>query len=391
MATMPTPNLAPNAKSGSFVNRSLFISMILLTIVLFPPLAGRQPWHETFSAYFISIVLEAVPYILIGSLIAGIIELFMPATLLPRLTKRLGLLGIPATAIVAPAFPACECGVLAVARGLLRKGLPLPHTITYLLAGPILNPTVLFTTWLAFQDARYPILRGLGGLFVAIIVGFVVWRISSKYILLPHVEESLKHGDHGHGHGHGHDHQHGDGCAPNCAEPAVPTLNLGAALKNPQVVAAQPRRRPMAVLGQLSSHVLDHFLEMAAFFLMGVFIAAAMKTYFGNAAFDELAGYWLLAPLAMMLTAFILSLCAEADAFVAASFSQFDIAAQMAFLVFGPMFDIKLFLMYRLVFRTGFILAIAATLVVLTLSYVLFLVPVIDSTLLGLGIGHLKP
>ena len=130
---------------------------------------------------------------------------------------------------------------------------------------------------------------------------------------------------------------------------------------------------------------------MAAFFLMGVFIAAAMKTYFGNAAFDELAGYWLLAPLAMMLTAFILSLCAEADAFVAASFSQFDIAAQMAFLVFGPMFDIKLFLMYRLVFRTGFILAIAATLVVLTLSYVLFLVPVIDSTLLGLGIGHLKP
>ena len=394
MAMMPTPNLAPNAaKSGSFVNRSLFISMILLTIVLFPPLAGRQPWHETFSAYFISIVLEAVPYILIGSLIAGIIELFMPATLLPRLTKRLGLLGIPATAIVAPAFPACECGVLAVARGLLRKGLPLPHTITYLLAGPILNPTVLFTTWLAFQDARYPILRGIGGLFVAIIVGFVVWRISSKYILLPQVEESLKRGEHthDHGHDHGHDHQHGDGCAPNCAEPAAPTLNLGAALKNPQVVVAQPRRRPMAVLGQLSSHVLDHFLEMAAFFLMGVFIAAAMKTYFGNAAFDALAGYWLLAPLAMMLTAFILSLCAEADAFVAASFSQFDIASHMAFLVFGPMFDIKLFLMYRLVFRTGFILAIAATLMVLTLSYVLFLVPVIDSALLGLGIGHLKP
>jgi uncharacterized protein len=396
MTVTPTPALPTSPEnSGLLVNRLLFFGLIAFTILFFPPLATRQAWHETFSTYFIAIVLEAVPYILIGSLIAGIIELFMPASLLPRLTKKLGLLGIPATAVVAPAFPACECGVLAVARGLMRKGLPLPHTITYLLAGPILNPTVLFTTWLAFQDARYPILRGIGGLFVAITVGFIIYRISAKRILLPSVEASLQR------------QQEQADCDAGCNTPA--SLNLGAALKNSAVIPksislpvaptpavspvivlgkAKPRRSIAATLGQLSSHVIDHFLEMAAFFLLGVFIAAAMKTYFGNAVFDSLAANIILAPLAMMATAFILSLCAEADAFVAASFTQFSIAAQMAFLVFGPMFDIKLFLMYRLVFRTSFIIAIALALTILTLIYVLVAVPFLDQLLLSFGIGR---
>lgn len=392
------PTLAPKAAgAGSYVNRALFLLLIGLTLVLFPPLAERKPWHDSFATYFIAIVLEAVPYILIGSLLAGLIELFLPATLLPRLTKRLGLLGIPATAVVAPAFPACECGVLAVARGLMRKGLPLPHTVTYLLAGPIMNPTVLFTTWLAFQDAQYPILRALGALFVAVTVGFVLWRMDPRRILLPKVSESLARGDDP---GHHHAHAHGAACGDDCHDHdhAAP-VDLGATLKQAGVVAAavpapapaKPRRSLRQTLGQLSANVIDHFLEMAAFFLMGVFIAAAMKTWFGNTGFSDVAASVVLAPLAMMLLAFILSLCAEADAFVAASFTEFSPPALLAFLVFGPMFDIKLFLMYRVVFRTPFILAIAAALVVLVLVYVLVLVPPLAAGLTAMGIGRGVP
>lgn len=401
----PTPPTLPDlmavdhlpskaAGPGSYVNRALFILLIALTVVLFPPLAERKPWHDSFATYFIAIVLEAVPYILVGSLLAGLIELFMPATLLPKLAKRLGLFGIPVTAVVAPAFPACECGVLAVARGLMRKGLPLPHTVTYLIAGPIMNPTVLFTTWLAFQDARYPILRAVGALFVAIIVGYILWRMDPRKILLPKVSDSLAKGDDG----HGHDHQHGDGCADDCHDHTAPMVNLGAALKKPgaavamdvtaPVVAKTPRRSLRQTMGQLSANVIDHFLEMAAFFLMGVFIAAAMKTYLGSAGFSDVASSVILAPLAMMLLAFILSLCAEADAFVAASFSEFSLAALLAFLVFGPMFDIKLLLMYRVVFRSWFIFAIAGAMAVLVLIYVLALVPLLDAGLTAIGIGR---
>lgn len=417
------PTLASKAAgTGSYVNRALFILLIGASLLMFGPWMPRQDWQNTFATYFISIVLEAVPYILIGSLLAGLIELFLPAALLPRLTKRLGLLGIPATAVIAPIFPACECGVLAVARGLLRKGLPLPHTVTYLLAGPIMNPTVLFTTWLAFQDARYPILRALGALFVAVIVGLVIWRVDPRKILLPRISDSLNKGD-DEAH-HGHDHQHTDGCDDGCREPAPATpINLGAALKTPgvtptivtttstppgaalSVAAATPtpaplkRRRSLSqTMGQLSAHVIDHFLEMAAFFLMGVFIAAAMKTWYPTEDLTLVATSVILAPLAMMLMAFILSLCAEADAFVAASFTEFSRAtapmvspALLAFLVFGPMFDIKLLLMYRVVFRSWFIIAIALAMAVLVLVYVLALVPTLDSALTGMGIGRAAP
>lgn len=382
MATTPQTLEGHSAGAGSTVNRVLFILLVGAALVLFPPLASRQPWHESFVTYFIAIVLEAVPYILIGSLLAGVIELFMPATLLPRLTKRLGLLGIPATALIAPAFPACECGVLAVARGLLRKGLPLPHTITYLIAGPILNPTVLFTTWLAFQDMRYPLLRALGGLLVAVVIGYAMTRVDPRKVLLPKVADALARGDDGHGHDH-HGHQHDAGCADDCGhdhgQKAIP--DLGAALASAAVVANAAHRTPhaapapslasrvVATAGRLSAQVIDHFLEMAAFFLMGVFIAAAMKTWFGAAVFSDLGTGLLIAPLTMMLAAFIFSLCAEADAFVAASFTEFSMSSQLAFLVFGPMFDIKLFLMYRVVFTTRFILSLAAAMTVLVLLY----------------------
>jgi hypothetical protein len=377
------------ASRAPSLNHLLFGTLLLITAATFPPLAAHRPWHDTFATYFIAIVLESVPYILLGSLIGGLIEVFMPATLLPRLVRTLGVAGIPATALIAPAFPACECGVLAVARGLMRKGLPLPHTVTYLLAGPVLNPTVLFTTWLAFQDWRYPLLRAIGALFVAVVMGYLMLRIDPRKALLPGLLGAHPGGD-GHDHAHGdecgHDHcaepghRHGHGAAAVTAAAALPTLALRGAVPAalpalPGGAAPQPAKAPAmarlrGTLGHLSAQVIDHFLDMAAFFLMGVFIASAMKTAWGNQGFAAIGNGALLGPIAMMVAAFVLSLCAEADAFIAASFTEFTLPSHMAFLVFGPMFDIKLFLMYRAVFRGWFIAVLAAGIAVLVGIYV---------------------
>ncbi len=387
----PATRLA--ARGGTpFANRALFLGLVLATLALFPPLAAHRPWQDSFTTYFIAIVLESVPYILIGSLVGGLIEVFLPATVLPRLVARLGHLSIPVTALAAPAFPACECGVLAVARGLMRKGLPLPHTVTYLLAGPILNPTVLFTTWLAFRDqgALYPVLRAVGALVVAVTFGFALRRVDPRRILLPHIADGVEAAgragaaaaDACCGHEHGdHDHDH----APATPRAATVALDLGQALRGAPRVAlaarpAAPRRSRLAsTLGRLSAQVLDHFLEMAAFFLMGVFVAAAMRTWLGNGGFAELGTGAVSGPLVMMAAAFVLSLCAEADAFVARSFTEFTVPAHLAFLVFGPMFDIKLFLMYRAVFRGWFIGALALGIAALVGLYVAVL------TLIGVG------
>ncbi len=337
-------------------DRLLFIVLLAVVALTFPPLAGKAAWHSSFATYVHAIVLEAFPYLLIGSLIAGVVEWLLPADLLPRLARRLGPLGLPATIAMAPLMPVCECGVLPVARSLLGKGLPLPHTVAFLLAAPILNPTVVLTTWLAFQDWRYPVLRVAGAIIVALAMGALVARLGAGFVLV----ETLR---------------------PAPAMPSLGSLTRAAGRSvfaksriSPAVFAtAAPMARKVplrARLGGLATQVIDHFLDMAGYFLVGVFIAAAMKTFLGT-HLDSLGGGTVVAPLAMMGTAFVLSLCAEADAFVCASFVEFALPAKVAFLVFGPMFDIKLLLMYRKVFTGRFILLLSGVLVVLVEAYAL--------------------
>ncbi len=160
-----------------------------LTSLNMPP---DQRWRENFTTYFVSIALEAAPYMIIGAFVAALIEAFVPQTLLPSMAKRLGLWGIPAVVLTAPLFTSCECGVVLVVRRLLAKGLPLPHAIAWMLAAPIVNPVVLTGTWLAFyQDPIYLLLRGLGGVLVAISVGFLIMGVLRRRAIIPAVERML--------------------------------------------------------------------------------------------------------------------------------------------------------------------------------------------------------
>lgn len=338
------------------LDRVLFVGLLIGVVVAFPPLAERAAWHSSFATYVHAIVLEAFPYLLLGALLAGLIEWILPSEFLPRLVRRLGPFGLPVTIALSPLTPVCECGVVPIARSLLAKGLPLPHTVAYLLAAPILNPTVILTTWLAFQDWRYPALRVLGAVLVALIIGALVGRLGAPRVLL----------------------------AQLIPAPVLPAFGRLRGIKAPHhrtffqgnAVLATPRSKPVTSLrqrlGQVSTQVLDHFLDMGCYFLVGVFIAAAMKTFLGT-HLNALGDGAVIGPFTMMSTAFVLSLCAEADAFVAASFIEFSLPAKLAFLVIGPMFDIKLFLMYRKVFRLRFIVMLGLALLVLIELYALSL------------------
>ena len=340
------------------LDRVLFTSVVGGVALCFPPFAAPAPWQQTFATYTHAIILEAFPFLILGSFLAGIIELLLPADFLPRMAKRLGIWGLPATLALAPLTPVCECGVLPIARGLLAKGLPLPHTIAYMLAAPILNPTVIVTTWLAFMDWRYPVLRVTGALVVALVVGALVWRLGARRVLVPAL-------------------------IPTPAAPMLGVMTQGAvkatfakrhlvtdAVRVPLSAITAPLQPWRQRLGRFAGNVVDHFLGLAGYFLVGVLIAATLKTFFSG-HLDQLGNGLLSGPLTLMLTAFVLSLCAEADAFVAASFTSFDLPAKLAFLVLGPMLDIKLLLMFRAVFRPAFIVMLCVALITLVLGYVL--------------------
>ena len=277
-------------------------------------------WRGPFSIYFIAIVLEAVPFILLGALVSGIMEIWLPPDLLPRLTARAGAWSIPLVALASPLFPVCECGVVMVVRGLLRKGLPLPQAMVYLVAAPILNPTVMASTYIAFQDWRYPLARALGGLGVALLVGYV-------FNLLP-----------------------GKGMIKGESSPGLFPLAEAEGCGCEAGSEMDPWPGWMHRWGQAAGRVTTDFLDMLPYFLIGVSIASAMKTFIPAASLVDLGQGPVSGPLTMMSAAFVLSLCAEADAFVAASFTEFSFSAVMGFLILGPMFDIKLLMMYRPIF-----------------------------------------
>ena len=73
----------------------------------------------------------------------------------------------------------------------------------------------------------------------------------------------------------------------------------------------------------------------------------------------------------MMGMAVLMCLCSEADAFVAASFTTMQGSGKLAFLVLGPMLDLKLLLMYTRVFRRRLILTIAICVFVQVFVYTL--------------------
>src|SRR5882724_13168295 len=115
----------------------------------------NAPWFSfsfpDFSYAFLSILLEGVPFILLGTLLSGAIDEFLPGRAMLRLMPRNVFLGICLSAGLGTIFPMCECGIVPVIRRLLGKGLPLSNAIAYMLAAPIVNPIVALSTYAAFR------------------------------------------------------------------------------------------------------------------------------------------------------------------------------------------------------------------------------------------------
>jgi uncharacterized membrane protein YraQ (UPF0718 family) len=294
-----------------------FIVGFVLTQALLGHVWSDTLWLTSFATFYVAILLEAVPFVLIGSLVSGAIEVFVPRETIARWVPRnrygavllFGLLGV--------SFPVCECGIVPVIRRLLRKGVPLSCAITYLLAAPIVQPIVFLSTVVAFGASwKIGALRVLGGYLVAVTVGAL-----SVGILDPHAEKALAFpvgSDQGEADG-------GEVCS--CGEGGARSLR------------AEGRHVLM--------HAADDFIATGNYLFFGAFLAAAMQTFISQDALARLGGGAVSGTLVMMAVAFSVSLCSTADAFVAAAFTQFSLAARMAFLVMGPMVDIKLVAMYH--------------------------------------------
>ena len=339
--------------------------------------------RQDFAFAFLSILFEGAPFILLGTLISGFIDIYMPPGMMDRFLPRNKFLAVLMAGLMGAVFPVCECAVVPVIRRLVRKGLPVSCALTYMLAAPIVNPINALSTWKAFTGPMMLIhgetmaanlvmtVSRLGlGFAVAVLLGWVVSRIPLVMILRQRLVEEIqgkpaaKHAEHGHHEGcdhdhhkgcdHGHEHHHHEhGCCGHDHGHHHEHAPAMTAVGNPRLVAA------------FRSAIKD-FVDVGVYFSIGIAITALFNTGIAPGAtwLDSLANREVLAPSALMLLAFVLSLCSTSDAFIAATLDKFTYGAKLAFLVFGPMLDLKLLFLYQTVLRRQFIVWMAVGLFV---------------------------
>jgi uncharacterized membrane protein YraQ (UPF0718 family) len=276
------------------------------------PLAALNARLQGLVTIFLGIFIEALPFLLAGVIASSAIHLFVSPERVRRLSPRSPVRAALLGALLGLAFPVCECGSVPTARRLLAKGAPLPLGIAFVLAAPAVNPVVIISTWVAFSD-RPAIVAGRIGLsmLIAAAVGLALGIHSRPHELLAPPDPSLDKHDH-------HD------------------LVGGGRLT------------------ALLEHASGEFFEMARYLVIGGLIAATLQTVVPRSALLALGQGPVVSALALMLLAVVLSICSTVDAFVALAFANsFLPGALLAFLVFGPMVDIKSVLMFGTTFRRG--------------------------------------
>lgn len=258
------------------------------------------------------------------------LNLFLSEELIQKLLPRNRVLGIIIASLLGLLLPLCECGIVPVTRRLVQKGVPVYVATTFMLATPIINPVVLLATSVAFGLNPKMVWIRLGVAFlVAIITGMVL-----SFVLKDNqLKESAD--------------VHCDCCPGHTAEAGSIFSNLFYMLKG----------------------ACSEFFEMGKFLIAGAFLSAIAQTTIPYTALSAVGQAPFLSIIVMMVFAFFVSVCSSADAFIAASFgSSFTPGALIAFMVFGPMIDLKNTLMLYHSFRLRFIVTLLLVTVFLCVS-----------------------
>jgi uncharacterized membrane protein YraQ (UPF0718 family) len=285
--------------------------LLLLVVTLQAPIrrAVSAPVVQNWMTVFVAVVTQALPFLVLGVLLSAIIAVFVPPTFFARALPKRPALAVPVAGMAGAILPGCECASVPVAGALVRRGVTPAAAFAFLLSAPAINPIVLTATAVAFpRDPRMVLARFVASLCVACAMGWLWQRLGRADWLRP---------------------------------PARPSFD---GLSKP------------AAFWESVRHDVMH---AGGFLVVGAMAAATLKAVVPAGWLRAVAGTPVVAILALAVLAVLLSICSEADAFVAASLSQFSLTARLAFLVVGPMIDLKLFAMQAATFGRGFALRFA--------------------------------
>jgi uncharacterized membrane protein YraQ (UPF0718 family) len=304
----PSPSPAPPTadRPRRFGSVEVLAVLLVLLVVFRNPLAGliSGAGLQTWTTVFVSVLVQAAPFLVFGVALSAVIAVYVPRSFWARALPKHPALAVPAAGLAGVALPGCECGSVPIAGSLIRRGVTPAAALAFLLAAPAINPIVLTATAVAFPNNPEMVLaRGLASLVVAVAMGWLWLRLGkAEWIRLPH-------------------------------RPDLDDLSRARAFW---------------------SACRHDVMHAGGFLVLGAAAAATINVVVPEAWLQTLAADPLLSVLALAVLAVLLSICSEADAFVAASLSQFSLTSRLVFLVVGPMVDLKLISLQTGVFGSAF-------------------------------------
>lgn len=270
------------------------------------------PDVATAATVFCGIFVQAIPFLALGVVISGLVAAFVSADRLARWLPRRPTAAILTAGVGGAALPGCECGSVPVARRLFGEGAVGAAALTFMLAAPAINPVVLVATAVAFPGQPQMVAaRCIASLLTAVIMGALWSRFGRDEWITRR----------------------------------LPRLHNGEGSR-------------WTVFTEAARH---DFLQAASYLVIGAAAAAMLHVVVPPWVYEHLAGQIVLGILTMALLAVVLSLCSEADAFVAASLTMLPLLPRLVFLVVGPAVDLKLFAMQAGLFGRAFAVRFAPT------------------------------
>lgn len=272
------------------------------------------------TTVFVSVCLQSLPFLLLGVALSAVVTVALPVERLLRLLPSHPLAAVPVAGAAGVVLPGCECASVPVAAGLIRRGVPSAAALTFLLAAPAVNPVVLVSTSVAFPGRPDVVIaRFVASLAAAVVIGWLWVAFGQGRVPLPVRRAG----------GHGGD----DGFLD----------------------------------------VMRHdLLHAGGFVILGAMLAATVNVVLPRSWLEAVGEHPWAGVLVLAAVAVLVAICSEADAFVAASFTQFSPTAQLTFMVVGPMVDVKLISLQAGTFGRRFVLWFApVTLVIAILASVL--------------------
>ena len=284
----------PSRRSGRTRALPVLVVLVVGAALVRPLVAGSLDAEvlQSWATIFVAISVQALPFLVLGVVVSGAIAAYVPPSALARLLPARPVLAVPVAAAAGVALPGCECSSVPIAGRLMSRGVAPAAAVTFLLAAPAVNPVVLVATAVAFPGRPEMVLaRFVASLLAACVVGFV-WMAKGR-------DEWV-----------------------------------AKAMRN--------ERETPSRFGTFVETAEHDFLHAGGFLIIGAATAASLQTLVPRSVLDSVAGRGLLGVLALAGLAVVLAICSEADAFVAASLTQFSLTARLAFMVVGPMVDVKL-------------------------------------------------